>query len=377
MVVKMHDILTFKQLGNHRQPRVFQGANENVLCSNKVGIRAVVASDTQKVLSPSVFLCHRSTAWTFLGGISGINSNKTNTVLFCQLFDPCYHLPICPRGYCFTKSLPPVGSLAQFEVFQVLDSQNTKRIPRELLGNPVDVITTCSRSPESAIATRLTTTDPSTNGLGLLAVLLAFGIYKQLVEAYIHGQDLAMLLLLLWNFNPKSSPTISECTALKDFGALFVEPIIEALMAFERDNNRFAFDKPRDFQYIIKCTFTRFDFGNQATQAYRTTNHRACCWSVGYACNLFGGNNSLQRDLKAIAPVTIRKASARYTVESFSVEPARVNPKKIDIALGAGKNFTAQSGETALFRFRGKFERDFDRTFHLHNLPRFIVDIKD
>ena len=109
MVTEMNDISANlrKTLGDHILPRVSESLSENIQCSDVVGVSAVVASDTIKALSSSIFLCHHSTAWTVPRGVSGIYSYKTNTVLLCQLLDPCYSLSVCPWGNCLAKLLIP------------------------------------------------------------------------------------------------------------------------------------------------------------------------------------------------------------------------------------------------------------------------------
>src|SRR4030042_139724 len=254
MVVEMNDISTLSvgRRGDHRLPRVAESTSEHIQRSDVVGVRAVVTPDTLKALSSPVFPCHRPTAWACPGGISGINGDETNTVLLRQVYDPCDDLPICPRGNRLTEVLRPTLLLSSFQVIEVLNTDSSHGVPRELFGYLVDIVLPRPRSPQPAFTPRFAASDARADIPGLRTVFVAVGVNQQLVDPDVHRKRASISRRGIWNPNPQRSPTIAKCTTLEQSGSRFAEPMVQASMRFEGNNDRAALNKAGDLEYIIE-----------------------------------------------------------------------------------------------------------------------------
>ena len=94
-------------------PKGRQCASEDILCSDRIGIALVAASDTQKILSTAIQRIAPSTTRACSGSIGRVHSNKQNTVLLGFVSDSVEHSPIEPGCNGFAKCLASVFVLSE------------------------------------------------------------------------------------------------------------------------------------------------------------------------------------------------------------------------------------------------------------------------
>ena len=128
------------RLRDHRLLRVTESASENIHSADVIGIVAVVALNALEYLSSPVFPSNRPTAWACPGGVSGIHSYKTNTVLLSQHRNPCHDLPVCPRCYRFTEIFRTIFLLAFFKILKTFNPKSPYRSPREPFKDSINII---------------------------------------------------------------------------------------------------------------------------------------------------------------------------------------------------------------------------------------------
>ena len=236
--------------------------NEHIHCTDVVCICGKTAAHAAKVLSRPTFLRRRFAERTGSGGISGIDSNKTNTVLLRQHLDPCDSLPVCPRGDCLAKRLSSAELLAQLQVLQILNTEAPKSSPRQPPHLPVNVVFTCSRGTKTALAAGLTPAHASADGLDLGAVPVSVGVDEEFIDANIDSERHAWFWVGIGCLDPESSPAIAERATLKQLGSGLVKPMGQVLVALERDDDGLALDQPGDLENVVEDTFAGFDLGH-------------------------------------------------------------------------------------------------------------------
>jgi hypothetical protein len=178
-----HGCSTFREApSDHRLLGIGMSPDKHIYCTDVICICGKSAVHAAKMLTHPTFLRHRFAEWACSGGISGIDGNKTNTVLLRQHLDPCNNLPIRPRGDSFAKTLSSAGSLAQLQIIQIFYTEASKGGPRKPFHLPVDIIFARPRGAETTLTFGLASTNPGTDSLDFSAILLAGRIDEQLVD---------------------------------------------------------------------------------------------------------------------------------------------------------------------------------------------------
>lgn len=240
--------------------------NEHIHCTDVICICGKPAVHAAKVLCSPTFFRHRFAERTCSGGISGIDSNKTNTVLLRQTFDPCDDLPVCPRSDCFAKTLTSAGAFAQFQVLQSFDAKAAQDVPGESFHLPVNVVLPGPGSTKPALTARFAATYPSADLLGIQAVLVPVGVDKEFVDSDVNAECSTCLGLGVGQLDPERGPSIAKRTALEQIGARLTKPMVESPMALERNDDGFALDQPRNLEHVVEGAFPVFDLGHEAAQ---------------------------------------------------------------------------------------------------------------
>ena len=344
--------------------------NEHIYCTGVVCICSKAAAHAAEVLAHPAFFRHRFAERTCPGGISGIDSDKQNTVLLRQHLDPCDDLPIGPRGDSLAKGLSSAGLLAQLHVFQILDTEATKSSPRQSLHLPVDVVFARPGSAESSLALGLATPNPSTDSLDFNAVPVSVGVDEQLVDPNVDAENISHLRLLICYLNPESSPTIPKRAALEQFGPRLFQPVVEPLVTPERDDYGLALDQTRDLEHIVEGAFARLDLADEAAQADSSVDMWAGCRNACSPRRLARRREGLQCHLETVGAVAIREASPRDPIQGGGVQPSRIGPEVVDVALRAAFNLTQERSKPAPLCYGSKSQRNFDRALHLFSFQR-------
>ena len=359
-----------RQPSDHRLLGIGKSTNEYIDCSDVIGIRAVVTTDTIKQLSSPTVLGHRSTSRTCSGSVLRIDSHKTNTVLLSQTRQPCYSLPNSPRCHRLTETLRPCRGLSSLDSPKVFNPKRPQRIPGKLLDRLVDVVLPCPGGTETTLTLGLSSPNSLTNGPDSKTVLGSIGINDQFVDPKVNPKSLAGLDGQVGQFNPEGSPRVSQDTTLEQFGPWFPKPVVKPLVPLERDHDRFPRGQSRDFENVIKGTLAGFNFGNKATEPDGSSdpgflNHL----TKNLGC-FPGRNDCLQGNLEAVGAVTVREAPTGNPIESWGVQFTFSDPEGINVGLGAGLDLPSESLKTPELSCRGKRQGDFDCSLHLRDFLR-------
>ena len=303
------------------------------------------------------------------GGIPGIVGDDENTVLLGQHIDPLYRLPVCPGGHCLPEILSAALLLAALQVLQVLPSDDRDFGPWEFLHFPVDVVFPGAAGTEPALASGLRATDAVADGLRLGAVDRPVGIDQEFVLPDVHGQDFSFQDPFAGGFgvrnsDPKRRPSVAKRAALEKFRAGLGEPMVEALVGLERDDNGLALLEDGDLEDEIERALTWFDLGHEAGKPERALDARFSGLFPRFRFGLPRGRDGLQGDLEAVRAMTVGKASARNPVERLGVEPSRILPEGIDVPLGARPGFAEEGADPPLLGVGRQPEGDLYGAFH-------------
>ena len=374
MVAKMCDILASFfawRRRDHRLLRVTESASEHVQRSDMVGVPSVVTRDALKALSSSVFGRHQSTLRACPGRVTRIDFNKTNTVLLCELLDPRKRVPICPWRGRLAKFLAAVFLLAGLQAIQVLHADDGHPIPGKLLNHAVDVALASNPRPALALAAGLTTPDTLADGLNLSPVVRSLGIDQKLADPNVNGElHAALPRFLVGKINPKAGPSFSKFTALEEPRAGLAEPVQQPLVGLKWNNYGLALSQTRDLQNMIEATVSAFDLGDQGTQT-------DCVSDVGFSrahterlSGLLCSDDLFNSDLQTVGPMAIRQAAAGNSPHRLGVKAAPLQPKGVDIPLGAATDFATQGFDPPPLCGGHQPQGYFDGSDHLRLLKR-------
>jgi len=306
-----------KALGDHRLPRVTKSTSENIPGADEIGIRAVVATATPETLSSPVFLSHRPTAGACPGGVSGIDGDKTNTVLLGQHCNPCERLPVCPRGHSLAELFTSTGFFAGLHVLEVFDSQGLDRLPREFFDHLIKVVLSCATGAQASFAPRLTPANTGTNSFSLQPIFVSIGVHKELMDANVHGKRLPTLLYRqVRNSYPEGGPRVSQSTSLKEFCTGFGQPEVKALMALEGNDDGIALGEAGDFENVVEGALALFDFGNQTAQADILAGRRPASSPPEGLGRPLGKDDGFESELEAIGSVASRETASGHAGKS-------------------------------------------------------------
>lgn len=205
-------------------PKNRQGTNEDVRCSDKVGIRCVAATDTTKLLSLAIILRHLATelTGTLPGGIGRRHRHKQNTVLLRFGLYPVEHLPVCPGCHSLSKSFAPILLISPFHVVQFLHTYGTKRGPGQLVESLIDQVVSFSQRSLAPFAPRSSAFDfvshlfeSDAEEFGLLPI----GERDQFVDPNIEANDLSLRPgRLIRQLDPQDKSIFRKSTSLNKPG---------------------------------------------------------------------------------------------------------------------------------------------------------------
>ena len=115
-----------------------QCAGENNSAADRIGVRCVVASDTEKYLSTAIQLVALSTLRAGRGTVRGRIGKRMNTVLLSLHRCPIQDSTIYPGCNGFTKCLTSLLVLAPLHVVQGLDAHDFHFAPRQEIERSVN-----------------------------------------------------------------------------------------------------------------------------------------------------------------------------------------------------------------------------------------------
>lgn len=145
------------------------GFLSSIDCTDIIGVRRVVTTDTIKLLSHSIFRVLQSTRGACARGAFGVDEHQTNTVFRCQLFQPCSHLPIAPRS---EQLAVPFSSItfSDLHAGQVFENESLCGLPRQTSADEIHVIFALSSCASFSQGTGLLAPNICANGFDLLTV---------------------------------------------------------------------------------------------------------------------------------------------------------------------------------------------------------------
>lgn len=344
------------------------GSSEPVQCPDVVGVSAVVAPDAHEGLSLPVFLGHPPTAGAFPGGVLRVVGDEKNTVLLGQYIGPLNGLPVCPGRHRLPKILA-AALLAALQVLQVLPSEGRNLGPWNSLHLPVDIVLPGAGRAKASIASRTTSPYTVTDSLHLRAVDLSVRIDAELVLPNVNGENLPGFYFFrrrsyIGKPDPKGGVIVAECAPLKKFRLWLDQPMVESSVGLERNNDGIARDQAGDLQNVVERAFPGLNFNDQAREPNGAFKFRFARPFSGLLGSSFCGNDRFEGNLQTIRPMAVGEAPTGNPVHRLGVQPAPLNPERINITLGTGTDLPEKRPQSSPLRCGRQSERYLDRAFH-------------
>lgn len=343
MVVKMHDILTSARDGDHRLPPISDGTCEDIRASDKVGVGSVVAPTAQKPLAIPVCFIHRSTQRAAAGGVSGVYADSTNTVLLRELFDPCFHLPRCPRGHRLPKRLASVLAFSGLYPGQVLNRYGLDLIPRQLLYRPVYVVGALRACALLCLAAGFLSGNFLAKFLHVRADRRSVGACEQLVDTHINTQFRSRGLQgRVGDINVDGNPPVAQGAPLLNGRTRHAQPVIGPLVRLDRDDNAISFNQTCDSHRKVKGAREFVYSADKAAEIKGAPHHGTGGLLSQGLRRLARQDDGFQGLLQTVGLVPVGKTSTADPVHRGLVEFSAGQPQGVDELVRDAVKFPAQ-----------------------------------
>jgi hypothetical protein len=346
-------------------PKSRQRASEDVSCPDRIGVRAMAASNTRKILSVAVFFFAASTFGTSPGGIGRVHGKQTNTVLCGLARYSVEHLAVRPRCDSLTKVFSPSFLLSAFHIRQILDAKSEQRAKRQLIDRKIDVIRPLPEVPVACFRLGFAAIDLVANHLKLSTVMVPIGIREQFIETDVNGQYTAICLGdTIGYFNPEDQRVFRQSASLNPLCFRDACPLVCHRRLACRNGNSLARHQRRNADDQVKRAVTRFDAYELRIQYRSTAKHWAACILPSRDRCLASGDNNVKCLFECLRFVTGRKFRILKSCQRCLVELPAILPQGTDEEINC-RAVAGQQGINRLSFFCGrKLQGYSDSAFH-------------